>query len=95
MCGIEAEMTGHALWWCDAAQAVWGICGGSINKSVVVKDDFFSIFCYLCDRLDTEELELFAIIANKIWLRRNTVVFGGPVPSPTCLLKGARELLGD
>lgn len=41
------------------------------------------------------ELELFAIMANKIWLRRNTVVFGGPVPSPTCLLKGARDLLGD
>lgn len=41
MCGIEAETTGHALWWCDAAQVIWGICGGSINKSVVVKEDFF------------------------------------------------------
>jgi hypothetical protein len=45
--------------------------------------------------LDTKELELFAIIAHKIWLRRNSMVFGGPIPSPSCLLKGARELMGD
>lgn len=83
MCGIDAETTGHVLWWCATAQAVWGCCGGSINKSVVMKDDFFSIFCYLCDRLDTEELEPFAIIAHRIWLRRNSIVFGGPIPSPS------------
>lgn len=41
------------------------------------------------------ELELFVIVSHKIWLRRNKVVFGGPVPSPSRLLKGARELLGD
>jgi ribonuclease HI len=95
MCGVDDETTGHALWWCAAAQAIWGCCGGSINKSVVIKDDFFSIFCYLCDRLDTDELELFAIIAHKIWLRRNSMVFGGPISSPSCLMKGAKELLGD
>lgn len=96
MCGVDDETTGHALWWCAAAQDVWGCCGGSINKSVVMKDDFFlDIFSYLCDRLDTEEMERFAIIAHEIWLRRNLMVFGGPIPSPSCLMKGAKELLGD
>ncbi|XP_062165107.1 uncharacterized protein LOC133871708 [Alnus glutinosa] len=41
------------------------------------------------------ELKLFAILSHKIWLRRNKVVFGGPVQSPSCLLKCAKDLLGD
>jgi hypothetical protein len=95
MCGIEAETSGHALWSCEAARAVWGSCGGSIQKSSIVASDFLVIFGYLCDRLDEGELELFAVTAHKIWLRRNSLVFGGPVQSPSCLLKGATEELAD
>jgi hypothetical protein len=60
-----------------------------------MEDNFFGIFCNLCDRLDSEEMELAVIIAHKIWLRRNLMVFGGPIPSPSVLVKGAKDLLGD
>lgn len=95
MCGIEAETSGHVLWSCDVARAVWGSCGGSIQKSSIVASDFLVIFGYLCDRLDEGELELFAVTAHKIWLLRNSLVFGGPVQSPSYLLKGATEELAD
>jgi hypothetical protein len=95
MCGSEAETNGHALWWCDSAQAVWGNCEGPIQKSSVVAEDFFGIFSYLCARLEKEDLELFAVIANKIWSRRNKVVFGGSLLPPSILIKEATKLLGD
>jgi hypothetical protein len=95
MCGSEAETNGHVLWWCDSARAVWGSCGGPIQKSSVVAEDFFEIFAYLCARLEVEDLELFDVIAHKIWSRRNRVVFGGSVLPPSILIKEAIELLGD
>jgi len=55
MCGTETETSGHVLWSCDAARVVWGICGGSIQKSSIVASDFLAVFGYLCDRLDDGE----------------------------------------
>jgi hypothetical protein len=95
MCGIEAETSAHVLWSCDAARAVWGFCEGSIQKSSMTASDFLVFFGYLCDRLDEGELELFAVTTHKIWLRRNSVVFGGPVQSPSYLLKGVTEELNE
>ncbi|XP_062176144.1 uncharacterized protein LOC133881222 [Alnus glutinosa] len=46
-------------------------------------------------RLDSEEMELAVIVAHKIWLRRNLMVFGGSISSPSILVKGAKDLLGD
>jgi len=95
MCGIEAETSGHVLWSCNASQAVWGICEGPIQKSSIVADVFFNVVGYRCDRLNDGEMELFAIIAHKIWLLRNRLVFGGLVQSPSCLVKAAIEDLDE
>jgi len=38
-------------------------------------------------------LELMAITAHKLWIRRNSVIFGGKVLSPSCLLKCAKDTL--
>jgi ribonuclease HI len=95
LCGVDEESTSHVLWRCPTAQAIWSCCGRSINKSVVMEDNFFGIFCYLCDRLDTEEMEFAVIVAHKIWLRRNLMVFGGSIPSPSILVKGAKEVLEE
>jgi hypothetical protein len=65
MCDSDAETNGHVLWWCDYARVVWGSYGGPIQKSSVVAYDFFGIFVYLCDGLENEDLELFAIVAHK------------------------------
>jgi hypothetical protein len=35
------------------------------------------------------------VTAHKIWLRRNSLVFGGLVQSPSCLLKGVTEELNE
>jgi ribonuclease HI len=95
MCSSEAESNGHALWRCDSAQAVWGCCGGPIQKSSVEAEDFFDIFAFLCDRLKDKELELFASIARKIWSRRNRVVFGDAVLPPSILIREATELVEE
>jgi hypothetical protein len=95
MCSCELETSGHILWSCDAARAVWGLCGVPIQKSSMVADNFFSFFCYLCIRLSDSGLELFAMIARKIWICRNRLVFDGSVHPPHCLLKGAIEELEE
>lgn len=95
MCGCVSETSAHVLWACDAARAVWGLCGGPIQKSSLMVDNFFSIFCYLCNRLEDSELELFAMLAHKIWICRNRLVFDGLVLPPNCLLKGAIEDLEE
>jgi hypothetical protein len=38
-------------------------------------------------------LELMAITAHTLWIRRNSVIFGGKVLSPSCLLKCAKDTL--
>jgi hypothetical protein len=95
MCGLEPETSGHILWWCESARAVWSLSGGYLQKSVVISDSFLNIFEYLSNRLSTEMLELFVVIAYKLWLRRNRVVFDDLVMHPSCLLKGAIEMLED
>lgn len=95
MCGCDSETSGHILWSCDTARAVWGLCGGPIQKSSMTMDNFFSIFCYLCNRLNDNVLELFAMIGHKIWIRQNILVFYGLVQPPHYLLKDAIEELEE
>ncbi|GLT70951.1 hypothetical protein SLA2020_429970 [Shorea laevis] len=48
------------------------------DKNVPLKDnDFLGILEKLMERLNVDELELVAMIARKIWLYRNSVVFEG------------------
>jgi hypothetical protein len=95
MCACVSETSAHVLWECDAARAIWSLCGGPIQKSSLMVDNFFGIFCYLCNRLEDSDLELFAMLAHKIWIRRNRLVFDGVVLPPNCLLKGAIEDLEE
>lgn len=98
MCGLEvlklrlvAMLCGRVMQPEQCGESV----GDPIQKSSTVAEDFFSIFSYICDRLNDGGMELFAMIAHKIWLRRNRLVFGGSVQSPSCLLKGATEELDE
>lgn len=34
MCGLEAETSGHLLWWCGASIAVWARSSRQIQKCV-------------------------------------------------------------
>jgi hypothetical protein len=62
-CGTEVETSGHFLWSCLAAGAVWSLCTPKLQKGIIREGDFQSIFFSLCNRLDTQEVELMAVVA--------------------------------
>jgi hypothetical protein len=89
------EAVGHACWDCPAAQDVWGGCRGKLQKCGTEGRDFVQIFEEVSQRCDKDEVELFAVVSRKIWLRRNGVVHGESFTHPTQLLKEAEIALGD
>jgi len=76
-CKMERETIYHILWECSSSTDVWGACGTTIQKSVVNGNTFEKVFVYMMSRCTKVELDIFAVIARKIWFRRNTVVHGG------------------
>jgi hypothetical protein len=94
-CGVVAESVCHSLWWCRATSTVWNECGVRIHISALKDGDFLSIFEQLSNRLDREDLELLALIAQKIWYRRNNIVFGGALLPPRCLANSAKETMEE
>lgn len=68
LCGRETETSGHALWSCDAARAVWSESPRAIQKCAIEANDFSYIFSHLCERLNDEDLELATVITQRIWL---------------------------
>jgi hypothetical protein len=90
---LEVESSAHVIWRCSASIAVWSECNRSIQKCVVADGEILSIFEHLNLRLSVEDLGLVFVIAQKVWLRRNKMIFGGPVMPPTCLIKCAEDVL--
>lgn len=54
-----------------------------------------SIFEEMMERLDTEDLDLWAVIARNIWIRRNSVVYGGVFSHPDKVMWEATTSLED
>jgi hypothetical protein len=42
-------------------------------------------------RVDEDELQLITTISRQIWLRRNSVVFGGEMMGPAAIFQRAKE----
>jgi hypothetical protein len=42
-----------------------------------------------------EEMELVAVVAQRIWFRRNRYISEGTMTPPNCLLKGAKETVEE
>lgn len=95
MCGLEAESSTHAVWLCDAAKAVWSECPSRIQKCIYGNVDFLTLFGNLSGRLDSKDMELFAMVAQRVWFRHNRFVFEGVFIPPSCLIRGAKEALLD
>jgi hypothetical protein len=95
ICRVPGESSAHVIWRCLASVAVWAECNWRIQKIVIPEGEYLSIFEHLSNRLGVEDLELVAVIAQKLWLRRNTVVYGGAFLNPICLIKCATEELED
>jgi hypothetical protein len=43
MCSGQTETTGHILWGCPAAKAIWSMCGSRIQKRSFEHEDFRAI----------------------------------------------------
>jgi hypothetical protein len=95
LCGLESESSFHDVWLCDAAKAVRSECPPRIQKSSLGNDDFLTLFGSLNGRMDVEDMELFAMVAQRIWFRRNRFVFEEVFTPPNCLIRGAKEALQD
>jgi hypothetical protein len=76
-CGSEEETVLHVLWLCPAAQDVWGGNKSSFQKCRSEGTSFVKVFEECLLLFDQDALDLLAVIARKIWLRRNSLVFEG------------------
>lgn len=82
ICSAQLETIRHILWKCNSATAVWMECNWKIHKLSISKDEGMSLAENLMASLDEDDLALAGILARKIWLRRNSVVYGGDLMSP-------------
>ena len=83
----------HILWRCGSARDVWLESTKKLQKSTSAAMAFSDIFVEMTDKLDPKDLQLFAVIACQLWLRRNKYVFGGPLTSPTVVIRQAWDQL--
>jgi hypothetical protein len=82
ICLHEEETVAHVNWGCPAANDVWGSSRMKLQKSNCDRSDFLQIFSEVSSKCNKEEIELFAVLARRLWLRRNDVVHGGILMHP-------------
>jgi hypothetical protein len=89
ICKQEGESVEYILWTCESARDVWAKCGSKLQKCTTMEVNFASLFTELTDRLDIDEMQMVGVVARLIWLRRNSVVYGGDFTSPKHILETA------
>ena len=88
ICGVEEESVSHISWECASARDVWGGSTRKLQKLALRGMDFISsIFEEVAVHGEIEEVELFSVIARRIWLRRNQLVHESSFLHPTQLLR--------
>lgn len=55
-------------------------------------NSFVEILEYMMERLSTDKVEQFGMIAKNIWKRRNDVLHGGSFTHPNAIVRNASEL---
>jgi hypothetical protein len=86
ICGLVAESIDHILWSCPSAKDVWAECSPKISKCTSDETDFINIITQLMVQVDEDEMQFIATISRLIWLRRNSVVFGGELMAPATVV---------
>lgn len=83
------------IWSCPLAQDVWG-CGPRIfQKGCNTRVNFTRWFEEMMGRCSLEELELLAVVAQRIWLRINATVHEGVFTHPNQIIRKALTLVDD
>jgi ribonuclease HI len=95
ICLREEESIEHSIWTCLLAADVW-CCGPiSLQKSHGQGLCFAELLEMVINRCSRKEVELFAVMARRIWLRRNDVVHGGFLTHPSRVIAEAVTALED
>jgi hypothetical protein len=89
ICEREDETVEHILWSCSSANDVWGCGIRKLQKSQCV------IFEEITAKYDDSVVEFFAVVARRIWMRRNATVHGVAFVDPNQLISQARVALED
>lgn len=95
ICFQEEETVEHIVWECPSTSDVWGANIIKIQKCRRGWGDFQQLLLEVVKRCDPNEVELFMVIARKLWMHRNHVVFGGDFNLPNQLLLEAEMMLKD
>lgn len=99
-CELDVKNTSHIQWPCPSSNDECGDCLRKISKLLQQRWWFptypmWAIWETWEGRSWTnghnEEVELMVTIARRIWLRRNTVVFGGDLTHPSQLQDGSQK----
>ena len=93
LCDNDSDTLIHVLCECPSAVDVWGACRGKIQKCSFRGNGFLDIFELFLNRCSHAEVNLFAILAKKLWARRNTVLHGGEFIHPNILVQQGEALL--
>lgn len=67
ICELEEETVEHMLWSCPSAKDVWGCSTMKMQKEAYVGQDFMHVVEEFLGRCETEDMELFVVVARKIW----------------------------
>jgi hypothetical protein len=90
-CKQEEETIIHVFWTCPAAVDVWGSGPKIFQKSYAWGNSFMEIMTDFFTWFTAEEMELLAVLARRIWLRRNTFFFDGIFTLPNRVVELAFE----
>ena len=91
----EEETVVHVTWACSATNDAWGETRIKLQKSPCDMREFLQVFMEVVLRCDIEEVELFAVLARCLWLRRNDFVHGGNLTHPSQVVQDAEATLED
>jgi hypothetical protein len=74
-CNLEEKTTAHAIWFCPTAKDVWNASHSIFQKCAFVEHYFMEIFQLCMGRFNRDEMDYFATITRRTWLRRNAMIF--------------------
>ena len=93
--GLEEENVAHVLWNCPTTRDVCGCGSIKFQKRSCGGTNFFSIFKDIIKRYDRSDVEIFAVTAEHLWLRRNGVLHGEPFAHPNHILQEVGDAIKD
>lgn len=94
-CQLEEKTITHARWSCPASRMSGVVARKSSKNPIPRGATFLAIIEGFIGRFNGEDMALMAVLARRIWLRRNTLVFEGLFTPPSTVFSCAVENLQE